>query len=351
MKIIHLIFALPNAGKENLLIDIVNAQSKDNDLTVIIINNIYDENLISNLFNRVNVLKLNRKPGSKSILPIIKLYFYIIKLNPDVIHCHDMALISFFPFKLPNIKIFSTVHITGLYCKKLNGYKKVFVISNAVKNCILKSGNLKIKEKIVLVYNGIDFSTLEQKKVFVINNHLKIAQIGRLEINQKGQDVLIKALHILNEKKDFPFVCEFIGDGKDYNYLYNLTKNYNLSNRITFLKNKSRSWVYKNLKYYDLLVQPSRIEGFGLSIVEAMGAKVPIIASNIDGPLEILENGNFGIIFENESAEDLAKQIYDVYLLYKENNIINLVEKNYSYVSQKFSIEKTVNNYLIEYGS
>lgn len=351
MKIIHLIFALPNAGKENLLIDIVNVQAKDNDLTVIIINNIYDKSLISNFLEKVNIIKLNRKPGSKSILPIIQLYYHVLKINPDVIHCHDMGLISLFPFKLPNFKIFNTVHNTRLYSKKLIRYKKVFVISNAVRNYILRYGDAGLKDKIVLIYNGINFETIEQKNIFACNNHLKIVQIGRLEMNQKGQDVLIEALHIINKRKEVPFICEFIGDGEDYNYLCGLTQNYNLLNKIIFTKNKPRNWIYKNLKNYDLIVQPSRYEGFGLTIIEAMGAKVPVIASNIDGLLEISENGKFGIIFKNENAEELANKICYVYSLYKENNIINLVEKNYSYVSQKFSIAKTVSNYLNEYSS
>ena len=72
MKITHLIFAFPNGGAENLLVDIINKQAIYHKITIIIINNIVDENLISKISKNVNIKRFERVPNSKSPIPFAK---------------------------------------------------------------------------------------------------------------------------------------------------------------------------------------------------------------------------------------------------------------------------------------
>ena len=53
----------------------------------------------------------------------------------------------------------------------------------------------------------------------------------------------------------------------------------NLEKHVRFLGNQSREYVYSHLKDYDLFVQPSRFEGFGLTVAEAMAACVPVLVT------------------------------------------------------------------------
>ena len=108
---------------------------------------------------------------------------------------------------------------------------------------------------------------------------------------------------------------------------------------------KSRDWIYENLKEYDILLQPSRFEGFGLTIIEGLGAKLPVVTSNIEGPTEILQGGKYGFLFNNGSVEDLANRIQEIYVLYRRNKIEEFVEKNYSYAIKNFSIQDTTTKY------
>jgi glycosyltransferase involved in cell wall biosynthesis len=121
-----------------------------------------------------------------------------------------------------------------------------------------------------------------------------------------------------------------------------------LDTYITFLGNKDTTYIETHLKNYNLLVQPSRIEGFGLTVTEAMAAKVPVLVSGQEGPMEIIANGQFGYYFKNENVEELADKIQEI--MNKEIiEIKNLTEKAYQRVQECYNIKNTALKYLLEY--
>ena len=268
-------------------------------------------------------------------------------------HFHDIKLICLFPIKFIQKRSFVTVHNIfnniGQYNNSFKKYATIFAISESVKKNILIKGTNKIEKKIILIYNGIDFSKMNVRVDFKSLNKLKIVQISRLHNIQKGQDVLIKALKKLKEKYNIPFECDFIGEGKDLELLSELTTSLNLNNEIKFLGNKDRGWVYENLSEYHILVQPSLSEGFGLTVVEGLAAGIPVISSNIEGPNEILDNGKYGFVFDSENSGLLADKIYEVYKLILAEEIEGHVKASYKYALKNFSIDSTVNGYIKNY--
>jgi glycosyltransferase involved in cell wall biosynthesis len=80
-----------------------------------------------------------------------------------------------------------------------------------------------------------------------------------------------------------------------------------LKSRIQFVQ--GRSDVNTFLGRADIFVLPSRHEGFGLALVEAMAAGLPVIASNIEGPADIVTDGEDGLLFDSGSEEELATKI------------------------------------------
>ena len=99
---------------------------------------------------------------------------------------------------------------------------------------------------------------------------------------------------------------------------------------------------------YDLFIQSSRDEGFGLTIAEAMAAKVPVLVSNIPGPMEVIDNGRLGMSFENENPADCAEKIKQ-FILNGRNE--TQVEDAYQYVKSHYDVSVTAQKYLEVYES
>jgi len=130
-----------------------------------------------------------------------------------------------------------------------------------------------------------------------------IVSVGRLT-TQKNFSLLINSFKKV--KDDYKY-CKLIilGEGPDRNLLESEIKQLNLVNDILlpgFVHN-----VYDYLYHSDLFVLSSEWEGFGNVIVEAMAFNKPIVSTNCpDGPSEILENGKWGILTENEDEDGLS---------------------------------------------
>ena len=140
----------------------------------------------------------------------------------------------------------------------------------------------------------------------------------------------------------------FVGDGQDKEMLKQMAHELNLDQEIVFEGLKDQTWVYENLCNFDLFIQPSRYEGFGLTVAEAIAAKVPVLVSNIEGPLEIIDGGRLGLSFENKVATDCANKIVD---FIKQGRNEAQVEAAYQYVCDHYDVSVTARKYLEVYQS
>ena len=156
--------------------------------------------------------------------------------------------------------------------KYLIYYDRIFCVSNSVKKAFDSKYKL-FNNKSEVMFNFVDFNkiklnTQNHKKIFN-NNYLNILTVGRLT-EQKGIDIAIKAANYLN-KSSVNFKWYVIGDGKEYNKLSKLIRKYKLENHFKLLGYKRNPYMY--MEECDLYVQPSRHEGFGLTVLEALFLK------------------------------------------------------------------------------
>jgi glycosyltransferase involved in cell wall biosynthesis len=142
----------------------------------------------------------------------------------------------------------------------------------------------------------------------------------------------------------------FIGDGPSEAFLKEMVCRKGIDKKVIFLGARDRAYVYKTLKDYDLLIQPSFYEGFGLTITEAIAAKVPVLVSDIEGPMEIIEKGKFGYFFEKGNGAAAAGQIVKIMNM-SEAEKNDLINSAYEHVVAKFDIKNTATRYLTEYAS
>lgn len=343
MNILHVIYSLRIGGAESMLIDILNKQSKSNEVNLIVINDLYERDLLSTINKTVNVYLLNRKPSSYDILSFIKFNRIIRNINPNIIHVHNENIVKLILGR--RIPVFVTIHDTMVKLNNLNSYKKIFAISNAVKKYILDNSRIN-NNKIFIIPNGIEINRIVQKTDYSYNV-FRIIQVGRLNCAIKGQNILIKALKILIDKGYNNIHIDFIGSGESLSELLDEVDNLSLNNYVTFCGIKNRDYVYSHLKDYNLFVQPSIYEGFGLTVAEAMAAKVPVLVSNIEGPMEIISNGEYGSFFKTKDFHDCAANIERIIINY--NDIIKNNDKAYDYVAKNYSINSTAQRYIDNY--
>jgi len=127
---------------------------------------------------------------------------------------------------------------------------------------------------------------------------------GRLHVN-KGFDILLKALRLI------PHATLWLaGDGPEENYLKSLSRDLGVDARVRFLG--WRSDVTALMATGDLFVCPSRHEGLGSIVMESWAHGCPIVATNSQGPGEVIEHGETGLVVPVDQHESLAGAINEL---------------------------------------
>ena len=195
--------------------------------------------------------------------------------------------------------------------KYLCEYDKIYGVSQAVVDAFCREYP-HYKDKAAVFYNVIDIEEIkrksEQDEIIPFKESFNIVTVGRLT-EQKGYDIAIKAASILKKRK-INFAWYAIGGGRDEKKLKKLVEKYCLENQFVFLGRKKNPYPY--MKHCDLYVQPSRHEGYVITLVEARALCLPILSSDIPSAREQIQDGINGYIAEL-SAEDLADKIEYLY--------------------------------------
>lgn len=345
-----------------MLINIANMQAEaGEEVAIIIINDLYEDTLIKSLDKKISLYILERKPGSININYIIKLNKLLLQKQPDIIHLHNSNIAPILKkqflaktcvtlHSLPQGQIQQSLvkKIWNKVSKKNSQYNNVssinkipyiFSISKAVQYELKKHYNLES----TVIYNGIDTIHFKKKLTGNRNTPLRIVMVSRLEHNFKGQDLLIEAIAKIKDKT----TVDFIGSGSSIEYLKVLTHQFKCEDYVKFLGKKDQEYISSHLANYDLLVQPSRLEGFGLTVVEAMSAQVPVLVSEGQGPAEVTCNDKYGWVFENGNANDLARKIEYIFNHYE--IAIQKAQLAREYVYNSFDIHSTALFYIKEY--
>lgn len=351
MKIMYLLFSFTVGGTERLVANICNQMENQNEeVHLYIINDLIDDNLLDTLNENIHVKLLRRKVGSKDkISSLFEVAKYIKKNKIEVVHCNSFnapELLILSKIVNPNCKVVSTIHGMGQFenigknkillknwvCDKFIG------ISNAVAGDIVAAGI--DEKKVARVYNGIETKKYDCAKLKKYDeNVIVIGCVARIMPELKGQDILLEAIKIV--KKKHPKVMALFAGGvaesqqRDYEKLKKYVRDNSLEENVKFLGNVDN--IPEFLNKIDICVVPSRSEGFGLALVEAMAMGVPCIASNIAGPREIISRTELGKLFESNDSDDLANKL--------ENMIVDFVsEKNIFWMMK----DKIKNLYSIE---
>lgn len=181
---------------------------------------------------------------------------------------------------------------------------KVVAVSDGVRADILQRFTVDANQ-VVTIYNpALDESQFIPKNSTTgFATPPKIVALGRLT-REKGFDILIEAMRQVPQ----PWRLEIWGDGEDKSVLQTQIEACGLQDHIRLCGHTSQP--LDMLRQADVFVLSSRYEGFGLVLVEALAAGCSIVATDCPhGPREILENGRYGLLVDNENTGSLAKGI------------------------------------------
>jgi glycosyltransferase involved in cell wall biosynthesis len=345
MRIVHIVLALNVGGIECMLIDVCRKQALTAHVSLIVVNDSYDRGLLDCVMNDVRCVLIKRPPGSRNPWYPLRLLGTLFRLNPDIIHLHQLSLISLIRFlPLPRI---TTVHLT--LCgpqPRVSAHEHICGISEAVGETIKR---VYPRAVCAVVANGVDFTRFEARNRSP-DGPFRLLQVSRLDHSVKGQDLLLHALAILRGRREKEnLTVTFVGHGPSRGYLQALAGELGVERQCLYIGEKPRSWIYQNIGSYDLLVQPSRQEGFGLTIVEAMAARVPVLVSDLGAPMEVIQAGRFGYHFSCGNADDCADRIQQALSEIRTPSYAPRLNAAYEYAQSHFDVAQTVDRYFGEY--
>lgn len=231
----------------------------------------------------------------KSIREIKKI---IEEINPDVIHAHDFTASLISGLFNRNRKIISHLHTSHRWIKSLN-IKSIlyYLISFRFKNIVFVSKSMakemyfynRLNKKSSIIINPIDKENIfNLSNEYYVEDNYDLGFLGRLSDYKDP----LKFIEIVNElkQKNVNIRAVIVGDGELREKCKTRVKEIGLSENIDFkgfLKNPFP--VVKNI---NILVMPSKVEALGLSAIEAMALSKPVIASNIGGLSDFINEKN-----------------------------------------------------------
>ncbi len=321
MNILYLLFSFTTGGTERLVADICNEMAKrEHAVHLFVVNDLYEKSMLDTLKDRVQV-HLHKRPvgGGGKLNTLMAVARYIRENKINVVHCNSFSapeLLVLKPLCFPRVKILHTIHDVGQYAH-LGKLKRILrnllcdrlvAISECVKKDIVACG--ADPKKVTIVYNAVDLHRFSPRER-VEDGVIRIGNVARIMPEKKGQDVLLQAMKQLHNK--YPNLqCYFAGEPdrahvQSFEELKNQAQEWGLAGCVHFLGNVED--VPSFLATIDIFVLPSRYEGFGISLVEAMAMGIPCVASWLDGPAEVLGDGVYGTLFVPGDSQDLAQKL------------------------------------------
>jgi glycosyltransferase involved in cell wall biosynthesis len=181
----------------------------------------------------------------------------------------------------------------------------ILVNSDATGATVRRSLPWFPEDRIRRIYNPVRFTP--RPPIPPTGGTVRVVAVGRL-VRQKGHDVLLKALSLLGD--DLPLDLVIAGDGKLRGRLERDARRRGLTDRCRFTGEvEDPAEVYAAA---DLVVIPSRYEGFGFVAAEAALAGLPVVASDVSSLRELVRDGETGRLVPPEDAAALAAALKEL---------------------------------------
>lgn len=369
-NIMILITQLEYAGAQKVAISI--AKYLHSEGFNVILCSFYDKYNIYDELKRVlpfTLINLKAKNPNKSLIinifsfvrSIINLFLILKKNDIKIIqtHTHYSNIIGPIIGRLAKVPIcITTQHsMMGgfpkwfLYLDSVinnsNLVDKMVAVSEETKNFCLNIEGI-LKDKIETINNGINIDVNKMniiskellcKEFGISSSTLIIVTIARLH-KDKGHKFLIDAMaSILNQRQDV--VLFLVGEGEERKEIENRIQQLKIVNNIRLL-----GWqrdIQKILSIANIFILPSLYESLGIAILEAMMAKVPVIATNVGGIPSLVDNLKTGILIPSGNSKAIEEAFF--YIIENPDKVKMMVNNAYNNVVTNYSEEQSLIKY------
>jgi glycosyltransferase involved in cell wall biosynthesis len=360
-KIIHIITTIERGGAENQLLVLARKQVELGlEVEIVYLKGVPE---LKKDFE-IAKCKLNDLISNKNFVFQIVLFLKYLRKSPTPVHAHLPKSELIAALTCPNKSFVITRHnsenfwpgapktisklVSRFVCARS---ANVIAISNAVKNFIVDAGEVSNNCIVDVIHYGYDTNSLLSSaglsalnsKISKSVNTFKIGSIGRL-VDQKDFPTLLNAFKVIliNRPESELYI---VGSGNRKKELEVLARKLDIYEKVFFLGRTQ--YITEFLALIDLFVLPSRYEGFGLVLLEAMRAKTPILASNNSSIPEVL-GLDFPGLFKTGSVQELSGKIE--LIINDKNFVINLIDQ-YSDQLKKFEPTNMAKSILKIYGN
>lgn len=183
---------------------------------------------------------------------------------------------------------------------------KVIAVSGAVKRALIDETFVP-ESRVVIIHNGRDPKVFDsEEKGEVGTGIVKLIYVGRI-IRSKG---VLNFVALVKSLSDRNIRLSLLGDGEDAELLKKKVKEADLENVILLLGKLPYSGVVVELLGSDIFVLPSlRVEGFPMILVEAMFAGLPVVATDVGGVSDAIEDGETGFLVKLGDTSGFAEKL------------------------------------------
>ena len=345
-KIGFCIDSLEMGGAERLLVDIVNTLYETKEYEIHILTKLKSNSYFFNL-----------------IKDKIKYDFLLEKKSEGFFSKTRDSIIKKINFKKFSEKVDIIIDfLDGDFCsyiKNIKDKKKIVWLHSSYKNLLIRKKNidekLKHYDKILVIADDMEKELLEMRKdlknIYKIDNFVDYQEIDK-KINEDlkidfnfNQKYFLTVCRLNEEQKDVKTLIEafslykgdeklvIAGDGPDRKMLEDLCIEKNLKDKVIFLGMINNPFIF--IKNSQAFILSSKVEGFGLVLIEALYCGAKVISSNCPtGPSQILLNGEAGELFEVSNVNELLNKLEIIHN--KEYNKAKIEETLKRYTRENF---------------
>jgi sugar transferase (PEP-CTERM/EpsH1 system associated) len=326
IKILHVIDSLDVGGMERVVIDVANGLDPARFEQIVCCLSRRGE-AAGFLREGVRCLDLGKGAKADHLMPL-KIAQVIRREKPDIVHSQSWSGVDTAIARLmtPGVKLVHSEHGRHVPYVQAESWKRriarrclyhladsVFAISGEVREFYCRETGFPV-ERMAVIPNGIDVRRIDEAITDGVREGLGIAKddfvigtVARLDATKDPLTLVRAFAKLRREQPDSTLKLLIVGDGSERTHLETFVAEQGLNGAVVFTG--LRHDVPRLLGAMNVFALSSLSEGMPITVLEAMAARLPVVATNVGALPELVEEGSTGFLTAPQDAEAMANRL------------------------------------------